>query len=588
MARTPLRGSWPAMTLMIRCHMLYAVAVLAALSHATSATEDQRVDFNRDVRPILSNKCFACHGPDEGDLQAGLRLDDAQIATGELESGFRAIVPGDPDASEAIIRVTESDAELRMPPVEFGKPLSPAEIATLRQWIAEGARYATHWSYVTPDRTSPPSPPEAWRGWPRGAIDRFVLHAMTQRDLTPSPPADRYALVRRVFLDLTGLPPTVAEADAFAADDDPRAFEKLVDDLLQRSSYGEHWARMWLDLARYADSAGYADDPPRTIWAYRDWVIKALNANKRFDEFTVEQIAGDLLPNPTDDQLLATAFHRNTLTNNEGGTQDEEFRNVAVVDRVNTTMAVWMGTTMACAQCHSHKYDPISQEEYFRFFAIWNNTRDADRRDESPVLPVYSDEQRRRRQELQRQIDELEVRLATPTDVLAAEQSKWEAELRQAPVWRSGTPRSVTRESQLSASILADGTIQVEQAAKQDAYVVEFREDGEQTRSLAAIRLESLPHESLPGQGAGHGGGNFVVTGVQAQLVPPTPNAPQGRFVRITNHGSSQILSLAEVQIFSNGRNVAANGTASQHSTAYAGKPQRAIDGNTDGDFHRG
>ena len=215
-----------------------------------------------------------------------------------------------------------------MPPAEFGKPLSTEEIATLRKWIEQGARYATHWSYVKPVRTAPPAAPEAWQDWPRNAIDLFALRAMLAHGLHPSPEADRYALARRVFLDLTGLPPTIEEVDAFVKNDDPQAYEKLVDDLLHRPSYGEHWARMWLDLARYADSAGYADDPPRTIWAYRDWVIKAINENKPFDQFTIEQIAGDLLPNPSEEQLIATAFHRNTLTNSEGGTQDEEFRNV--------------------------------------------------------------------------------------------------------------------------------------------------------------------------------------------------------------------------------------------------------------------
>ena len=218
--------------------------------------------------------------------------------------------------------------------------------------------------------------------WVRNPIDRFVLARLEHEGLKPSAEADRYALIRRVSLDLVGLPPTLEEVDAFVADTDPQAYEKLVDRLLAKPAYGEYWGQQWLDLARYADSAGYADDPLRTIWLYRDYVIRSLNANKPFDRFTVEQIAGDLLPNPTEEQLIATAFHRNTLTNSEGGTDDEEFRNVAVVDRVNTTMAVWMGTTMACAQCHNHKYDPISQEEYFRFFAFFNQSEDRDRKDE--------------------------------------------------------------------------------------------------------------------------------------------------------------------------------------------------------------
>ncbi|HVT28038.1 MAG TPA: DUF1549 domain-containing protein, partial [Lacipirellulaceae bacterium] len=370
-------------------------SIIAGSAFIGVASASQPVNFDRDIRPILSNKCFACHGPDDGKRQAGLRLDDQKVATHPLESGAIAIVPDKPNASELIRRVTSADKDERMPPAEFGKSLSPAEIAILRTWIKQGAHYAKHWSYVKPVRTAPPTAAAPWQKWPRNAIDQFALQTMLSHSLHPSPEADRYALARRIFLDLTGLPPTVEEVDTFVRNKDPHAYEKLVDDLLHRPSYGEHWARMWLDLARYADSAGYADDPPRTIWAYRDWVIKAFNENMPFDEFTIEQIAGDLLPHPTQDQLIATAFHRNTMTNNEGGTQDEEFRNAAIVDRVNTTMAVWMGTTMACAQCHNHKFDPISQREYFQLFAIFNNTEDADRHDEAPVLPIYSDAQRR-------------------------------------------------------------------------------------------------------------------------------------------------------------------------------------------------
>jgi hypothetical protein len=248
---------------------------------------------------------------------------------------------------------------------------------------------------------------------------------MQSNGLSPSPEADRYALVRRVFLDLTGLPPTVEEVDAFVHDSRPQAYEELVDNLLHRPAYGEHWARMWLDLARYADSSGYAEDNPRTIWAYRDWVIKAFNQNKPFDQFTIEQIAGDLLPNATEDQLIATAFHRNTLTNSEGGTQDEEFRHAAIVDRVDTTMSVWMGTTMACAQCHSHKYDPLSNREYFGLFAFFNNTEDADLRFEEPLLHLYSDKQRRQAPKLQGRIMAMQAMMSTPIGALSVDVTYW-------------------------------------------------------------------------------------------------------------------------------------------------------------------
>lgn len=564
-----------------------AICVLAGLGFASAALAERKIDFNRDIRPILSDKCFACHGPDEGNLQAGLRLDEVKIATGALESGAIAVVPGSPEASELIRRITDTDETQRMPPAEFGKSLSAEEIAALSQWIEQGARYAAHWSYVKPVRTAPPAAPEDWTNWPRNAIDHFALQAMIAHNLHPAPEADRYALARRVFLDLTGLPPTVEEMDAFVKNDDPQAYEKLVDELLRRPTFGEHWARMWLDLARYADSAGYADDPPRTIWAYRDWVIKALNDNMPFDQFTIDQIAGDLLPNPSEEQLVATAFHRNTMTNNEGGTQDEEFRNAAVVDRVNTTMAVWMGTTIACAQCHSHKFDPITQQEYFQFFAILNNTQDADLRDEAPLLPLYTDEQRCQREELQSRIAQLRGVLKTPTEALAQEQVVWEQLLREVPTWDAVRPEAIQRDSKQPATILEDRTILVQQSMNQDIYTVDVLNRGPETRALAAIRLETLPHPSLPGGGAGFGGGNFVITGVRAQFVPPAAQLPQGRFVRVTNHGSGQILSLAEVKVVSGGKNVALAGSATQHSTANGGLARLAIDGETNGNFEK-
>lgn len=395
----------------------FSLILLTPFVAAATAWAERPVDFIREVRPILSNKCFTCHGPDASKRKAGLRLDDAESGNRELESGATAVVPGDVDASALIERITTSDPDSIMPPPTFNKPVTAAEVALLKRWIKENGHFAGHWSYTRPVRATPPEPPAEWKSWPRNEIDRFALAAMLSHNLHPTPEADRAALARRLYLDLTGLPPTIDEVDAFVKSKYPQAYEKLVDQLLHRPAYGEHWARLWLDLARYADSAGYADDPPRTIWAYRDWVIRAFNSNMPFDEFTIEQIAGDLLPNPTENQLIATAFHRNTLTNNEGGTQDEEFRNVALVDRVNTTMAVWMGTTMACAQCHNHKYDPISQKEYFQFFAVLNNTADADLMDESPLLPIYNKKQRRQLIQCMARAAATQAILISPTNV---------------------------------------------------------------------------------------------------------------------------------------------------------------------------
>jgi Protein of unknown function (DUF1553)/Protein of unknown function (DUF1549)/Planctomycete cytochrome C len=358
---------------MWRCAVAPAFALAAILSPA-GAGDLLAVDYLRDVRPILARNCFQCHGADDAARQAGLRLDDAEHATIELESGQRAIVPNEPDASELLARVTATDASLAMPPEEIGRRLTAAEIDTLRQWIAAGAPYAKHWAYVAPSRPARPSVTDAT--WPASEIDYFVLARLEKEGVAPAEPAARAGLLRRVTLDLTGLPPTPEDVAAFENDTRTDAYELAVDRLLASPAYGERWAAVWLDLARYADSQGYAPDGPRTIWRWRDWVIEALNANMPYDRFTIEQLAGDLLPGATVPQIVASGFNRNTQLNTEGGVNLEEFRHAAVVDRVNTTFAVWMGTTLACAQCHNHKYDPFSQREYYQVFSIFNNTDD--------------------------------------------------------------------------------------------------------------------------------------------------------------------------------------------------------------------
>jgi hypothetical protein len=344
------------------------------------------VDYARDVRPILAKHCFACHGADEKQRAQGLRLDHRAAAVKPLKSGATAIVAGEPDDSELIARLVEDDESLRMPPRKAGGRLPKESVDVLRRWIAQGAPYAEHWSLVRPEAR--PLPGVKHPEWPRDALDVWILARLEAEGLEPSPEADRFALLRRASLDLRGLPPSPAEVDDYAADDTPGAYERAVDRFLADPAYGERWGRVWLDLARYADSAGYGSDPLRTIWRYRDWVIEAFNAGIPYDRFTVEQLAGDLLPNATPAQKIATAFHRNTMTNTEGGTDDEEFRTAAVKDRVDTTWSVWLGLTMGCAKCHSHKYDPISNEEYYRFYAFFNQTADADKPDESPVVPA--------------------------------------------------------------------------------------------------------------------------------------------------------------------------------------------------------
>jgi mono/diheme cytochrome c family protein len=381
-------------------------------------TPAQSIDFNRDVRPVLSKNCFACHGADEQHREGGLRLDLRGDATKRLADGKTAIVPGHADQSEVVRRITSADADERMPPANANSTLTSEQRQILTQWIREGAGYSRHWSFEKPVRPQLPrlAAIAGRPGWPANPVDLFIGAKLQAAGLAPSPPADPYTLIRRLSLDLRGLPPTPAEVEEFVRDSSPGVYERLVDRMLADPAFGERCARPWLDLARYADSAGYASDPLRTIWLYRDWVIDAFNANQPFDQFTVEQLAGDLLPQPTNEQLVATAFNRNTMTNTEGGTDDEEFRVAAVKDRVDTTMDVWMGLTIGCAKCHSHKFDPITQAEYYRFFAIFNQTADNDQPNESPTLSFPSPEAARQRATIDAQIAMLKKRAGSQKD----------------------------------------------------------------------------------------------------------------------------------------------------------------------------
>jgi hypothetical protein len=387
---------------------------LPSLLHAQNPGAKPNVEFNRDIRPILSKNCYACHGPDSKSRTTKMRLDKRESAITKHKSGDAPIVPAKPDESELIRRVGSDDETVRMPPKETGNRLTPEQIATLKRWIAEGANYTEHWAFVKP--VQKPLPPVKDASWPRNGIDYFVLDRLEKEGLKPSREADRFTLLRRASLDLRGLPPSMQEIEEFAKDSSPEAYERAVDRFLKDSAYGERWARMWLDLARYADSAGYGSDPLRPIfWRWRDWVIDAFNRNMPFDQFTIEQLAGDLLPNPTLDQKIATAFHRNTMTNKEGGTNDEEWRVAAVKDRIDSTMQIWMGLTLGCAKCHSHKYDPITQKEYYGFYAIFNQTSDANRGDEAPTIPAPTPEMANKDGKIAAQIAGLKKQLDTPT-----------------------------------------------------------------------------------------------------------------------------------------------------------------------------
>ena len=561
------------MNLFVRCWVAkarFAVLSVAFLMFTGTLDADEgEVDFNSQIRPLLSNNCLTCHGPDEEERVGGLRLDIEAGSRHDL-GGYAAIVPGDSAASEMIQRLVTNDEELRMPPAGKGRRLNPSEVELVRRWIDQGGNYATHWSYTKPQRPALPSVRQT--DWPRNAIDHFILAQLESRGLQPASEADRLTLARRVSLDLTGLPPAWEEAQTFVKDRRPDAYEHYVRSLIAKTSFGERWARVWLDLARYADSAGYADDPPRTIWAYRDYVIRSLNQNKPFDQFTIEQIAGDLLDNPSQEQLIATAFHRNTLTNNEGGTNDEEFRNVAVIDRVNTTMAVWMGTTIACAQCHTHKYDPITQEEYFKFFAIFNNSQDADRRNESPVISVWTDEQKAEKTRLSDEIASLQQTLDTETPALKKAELEWLTGLESEPTWTTLQPSRLSAQGrelqEVEGWIVAEG-----EKPDTDQYTVSYPI---KNMNLVGLRLE-VPAEQTD---------NFVISSLEATLRNKGKTAIDAQYVRVDLPGEGKMIHLAEIQAFVGSRNVAPEGTVTASSVDFGGKNEFVNDGNTDGDFN--
>jgi hypothetical protein len=468
---------------------------LMALASCFSA-EGPKIDFTRDVRPILANHCFKCHGPDEGARKAKLRLDVRAEATKPAKSGEPAIIPGQPETSELVARIFTKVEDDMMPPASAKHPLSEAQKEVLKRWIAEGAEYKTHWAFVAPKQA--PLPTVRNKVWPRNAIDHFVLSRLEKEGLEPSPVADKYTLVRRVYLDLTGLPPTPQQADAFVNDTSPEAYERLVDKLLASSAYGERWARRWLDLARYADTNGYEKDRPRSIWAWRDWVINALNADMPFDEFTVEQLAGDMLPNATRDQIVATGFHRNTMINEEGGIDTLEYRFLSMVDRVHVTSTAWLGLTMACAQCHTHKYDPIQHSEYYSFMAFLNNASE-------PTFAIADPTIVEKRKQVQSQIAALES--ALPDQFPVASRIAWQ------------TPGNAEFSSKngSEAEYLSDGSFRLSGAGPdKDVYTIRFDAT---KQTITHVQVEAIPDETSSKGGPGRSdSGNFVLSALQMEV----------------------------------------------------------------------
>jgi len=493
---------------------------------ATSQAPDSPL-FASTIRPILAARCYSCHGPSV--QQNGLRLDSLAAILQGSDSG-KIVVPGKP-ASSRLLRRLEAQERPMMP---YGGPaLSSSEIASIRQWIELGApgpdstaplaaaKIQKHWAYIKP---VPPTLPQVKNtGWCRNPIDTFILAKLESEGLTPSSEAPKRTLLRRVYLDLIGLPPTPSEVDAFLADSSPNAYEKVVDQLLASPRYGERWARPWLDLARYADSNGYEKDNPRVAWEYRDWLIKALNQDMPFNQFTIEQIAGDMLPNPTQDQLIATGFHRNSMLNQEGGIDVEEYYWYSLVDRVNTTASVWLGSTLGCAQCHNHKFDPFTQKDYYRMLAFFGNGEHkkagaGDYFMAEAELALPTPEQARKSQELHSKISQLQTALDTQTPQLTPAQQVWEKDIASSESrWSVLTPSHIESVGGATLTLQPDGSILASAKNPQaDTYKLAAKTN---LAKLTGVRLEVLPDPGLPHNGPGRDpDGNFFLSDFEMQI----------------------------------------------------------------------
>ena len=509
------------------------VVIGLSLLDVTHGTD--RVSFNRDIRSILSDACFQCHGPDDKQRKAGLRLDQKESVLKGAESGAIPIVPGNVDASELVQRLITTDDNLVMPPRKSGKTLSHEQIELLKRWIAEGADYQGHWAFITPVRPAVPQIQNPL--WATGnPIDAFIRSRLERVGLSPAPEADKPTLIRRVSLDLTGLPPTPAEIEAFLNDPSPHAYETVVDRLLKSSRYGERMAQPWLDFARYADSNGFQVDSSRYQWPWRDWVIDAFNSNMPFDQFTIEQLAGDLLPNPTRSQIVATGFNRNHRLNGEGGLIAEEWRVETVIDRVETTGMTWLGLTLNCCRCHDHKYDPISQREFYQLFAFFNNvpesgTLQGESKNTEPTITAPSAGQDAVIAELDDKIKAAEALVAAEAIKLPGYIAAWEPSFKsklsekQGIVWTPLQPTEVKSERGAILTKLADGTYLASgENPNHDVYSITAPLPA---GTFSGIRLECLPDDSLPNQSLGrYPNGNFVLSRVEAEVTSPELNAP--------------------------------------------------------------
>ncbi|MSU34270.1 MAG: DUF1553 domain-containing protein [Pedosphaera sp.] len=500
-----------------------------SVTRAAEAPSAGRVNFNRDVRPILSDTCFQCHGPDEQKRKSGLRLDIKDQVFKPAKSGKIPIVSAKPDSSELVSRIVNADPDEVMPPPKSTKKLKPEQIETLKRWIAQGAEYQDNWAFIKPER---PAIPAVHMPGARvvNPIDNFILRRLDKEGLKQSPEALTETLLRRVSLDLTGIPPTPEELDAFLAEKSPDAYEKFVDRLLVSPRYGERMAAQWLDFARYADSNGFQADGSRQMWHWRDWVIEAFNRNLPFDKFTIDQLAGDLLPNATPDQIIATGFNRNNRLNGEGGRIVEEWFAETVIDRIETTGQTWLGLTLGCCRCHDHKFDPVTQKEFYQIFAFFNSCNESgvlesDGMNTKPVLPLPSPEQEAEMATLDEAIKVATARVTEAAKELPQLQVQWEATFREqlkpgTVTWAPLAPTAVKSEGganfskQVDGSWLASGT-----NPDNDTYVV--------TAPLAAgtlsgVLIDVFPDPSLPNQSLGrYSNGNFVLTSIHAEINAP-------------------------------------------------------------------
>ncbi len=481
----------------------------------TQAVAEMEIRFNRDVRPILSDKCYRCHGPDQNARQADLRLDEETAAKAD-RGGHFVIDLDSPSKSELWARITATDEEERMPPPSSGKSLSEKEVRTLLRWMESGANWERHWAYVPPVR---PSVPEVRSpSWRHNPVDRFIGARLEREELSHSAPADRRTLIRRVFLDLTGLPPSSAEVERFVGDWGRFAFERVVDRLLASPHFGERMAVYWLDLVRYADTVGYHGDQPYSVWPYRDYVIGAFNRNMPFDQFTREQLAGDLLDNSTREQRVASGYNRLHMITAEGGAQEKEYLAKYAADRVRTTSSVWLGSTMGCAECHDHKFDPFTAKDFYNFAAFFADLKEKGFYGGSrwePQMPLPSAAQEWEMAALEKQIAALEADLSTSTEFLVNAQLAWEGQIREQDkdgrlVWEAVAPSQVQSLEGASLRSLADRSVLASgKNPESDTYEAVLPLG---RRRVTAIRLEALTHPLLDGGSLSRGGGNFVLT----------------------------------------------------------------------------